>query len=347
MMAGQYVSYAVFTLICLTLLTLPFIAAFREWLKPTDLAPLPIAHHYSSDIDHFAKRLHADVKAKLGLGASTGYEDFDFVVDWVEDMNWGHARKRLISEFSIESPTPIRSEQPLYVKGNIHAGDESVFSRLYATGDIDLGIGSEVHDWAHANGAVRLGRQSVGLRRISAGTSIELNMQAWFERMQAPTLYFGASRQEVSAHEEIHQLDASFSDFPHAIQKTPSLFLIQGDCQLPANKRYQSSVVVTGFLTIGTGTTIIGDVKARKGVSLGSNAFVKGAVTCEKRIYLFKHARALGPLLSESDILIGAQSVIGLLDAPTTVNARNIIVEDGVVVHGTVWAHDIGMVKAS
>ena len=279
MMAGQYVSYAAFTLICLTLLTLPFLAAFREWLKPTDLAPLPIAHHYSSDIDHFAKRLHADVKAKLGLGASTGYEDFDFVVDWVEDMNWRHASKRLISEFSIESPTPIRSEQPLYVKGSIHAGDESVFSRLYATGDIDLGTGSEVHDWAHANGAIRLGRHSVGLRRISAGTSIELNMQAWFERMQAPTLYFGASRGEVFACEETHQVDASFSDFPHAIQKTPSLFLIQGDCRLPANKRYRSSVVVTGFLTIGAGTTIIGDVKARKGVNAPSEGIDEVTVT--------------------------------------------------------------------
>jgi len=49
--------------------------------------------------------------------------------------------------------------------------------------------------------------------------------------------------------------------------------------------------------------------------------------------------------VSESDILIGANALVGLPDAPTTVTARNIIVEDGVVVHGTVWAREIDMVK--
>lgn len=347
MIAPHYFGFAAFILICLTLLTLPFIAALREWLRPTDFAPLSIARHYSNDIDHFAKRMKADVNAKLGLGASTGYEDFDFVVDWVEDMDWGRARKRLIAESNIESLTPIRSDQPLYVEGSIRAGDESAFSRLYATGDIDLGVGSEVHDWAHANGVVRLGRHSVGLRRISAGKSIELDMQAWFERMQAPTLYFGSSRHGVSVYDEVKQVEASFFDSTHAVQLTPSLFLIRGDCVLAANKIYRGSIVVTGFLTICEGSTVVGDVKAREGVSLRPRAFVEGAITCEQRIYVFNQARVLGPLVSESDILIGSQSVIGLLDAPTTVSARNIIVEDGVVVHGTIWAHEIGMVKSA
>ena len=78
---------------------------------------------------------------------------------------------------------------------------------------------------------------------------------------------------------------------------------------------------------------------------MGQGARVRGAVTCEKRVYMFKDARAAGPVISESDILIGASAVIGLPDAQTTVSARNIIVEDGVTVHGTVWAHEVGMVK--
>lgn len=68
-------------------------------------------------------------------------------------------------------------------------------------------------------------------------------------------------------------------------------------------------------------------------------------MTCEKRVYVFKDARVFGPVISESDILIGSDAVIGLPEAPTTVSAANIIVESGVVVHGTVWAHEIGMVK--
>jgi predicted acyltransferase (DUF342 family) len=103
--------------------------------------------------------------------------------------------------------------------------------------------------------------------------------------------------------------------------------------------------VVTGFLTIGAATTVVGDIKAREGVSIGHRAAVHVAVTCEKRVYAYKDSRAWGPVVSESDILIGACAVIGLPDAPTTVSARNVIVEDGAVMHGTLWAREIGMVK--
>ena len=347
MMTANYFTYTAFVLVCLTLLTLPFIPALREWLKPTDSTALPVLANYASDIDHFAKRLHADVAAKLGTGESTGFEDFDFVVSPVDQMNWRQASKRLISRGNIEATLPIRSARPLYVQGNMRAGAESVFAALYATGDIDLGAESEVHDWAHADGVLRLGSNSVALRRISAGKAIELGNQAWFERLHAPTLYFGSGSRWVSASSDADQTPASFADLPGAIQQTPSLFLIRGDCALPVDKIYRGSLVVTGFLTVGAGTKVIGDIKARRGVSVGHRAAVEGAVTCEKRVYLFKDARVFGPVVSESDILIGANAVVGLPDAQTTVSASNIIVEDGVVVHGTVWAHEIGMVKAA
>ena len=70
------------------LLTLPFVPAFREWLRPTDLAALPVSANYTSDIDHFARRLHADASARLGQGPATGYEDFDFVPAGLEAMDW-------------------------------------------------------------------------------------------------------------------------------------------------------------------------------------------------------------------------------------------------------------------
>ena len=184
-----------------------------EWLKPTDSAALPVLPNYTSDIDHFAKRLHADVTAKLGLGASTGYEDFDFVASPVEKMNWGQASKRLISRGNIDATLPIRSARPLYVEGNMRAGADSAFAALYATGDIDLGAESEVHDWAHADGVLRLGSNSVALRRISAGKAIELGTEAWFERLHAPTLRFGSATRRVFASSDADQTLGSFAAF--------------------------------------------------------------------------------------------------------------------------------------
>lgn len=274
MMAANYFTYGAFTLVCLLLLTLPFVPAVREWLYPTDAVALPVSANYTSDIDHFARRLHVDAAAKLGLGAPTGYEEFDFVDSPVERMNWSMASKRLISLGSIAVTDAIRTARPLYVEGDIRAGDKSAFGALYASGDIHLGAQSEVHDWAHADGVLRLDKNSIALRRISAGVAIELDSENWFERLHAPMVHFGSGRTWESAPEEAMQTPASYADLPGAVRQTPLLFLIRGDCALPPASIYRGSLVVTGFLTLGAGTTVIGDIKARQGLSVGPGAWV-------------------------------------------------------------------------
>lgn len=344
-MTENYTTYAAFAVVCLLLLTLPFVAAFREWLRPTDMAALPISANYTSDIDHFARRLRADALARLGQGAPTGYEDFDLLPVPPATADWRTAKKRLIACGDIDLREPICSAQQLYVEGSLRAGAGSAFPALYATGDIHLGAQSEIQDWAHADGVLRLGHSSVALRRVSAGVAIELGNEAWFERMYAPTLRFGLGRRNEPASATAVQTPASYADLPDAIEQTPMLFLVRGDCALPPASIFRGSLVVTGFLTIGAGTTVQGDIKAREGVSVGHGARVEGAVTCEKRVYVFQEAQVHGPVISESDILVGAGALIGLPEAETTVSASNIIVEDGVVMHGMIWAREIGMVK--
>ncbi len=344
-MADTALTLFLFVFVCLLLLTLPFLPAYREWRYPSDIASLPVSANYTSDIDHFAKRLHADAMANLGLGPSTGFEQFDYVAMPVETMRWDDATTRLIARRSIDAETGIQSKRQLYVQGDIRTGPDSSLSSLYASGNIDLGSSSQIHDWAHADGMLRLRQNGVALRRVSAGMAIELGNEVWFERLQAPTLSFGLKAGRVSAPVQVAQTNASYADLPHAIEQTPLLYLIRGDCILPEGHRYVGSLVVTGFLIIGKDTTVVGDIKAREGVSISKRGRVEGAITCEKRIYVFKDASAFGPVVSESDILLGARAVIGLPDALTTVTARNIIVEEGATVHGEVWAHDIGMVK--
>lgn len=350
-MITSYLIYAAFFLICLVLVTLPFVPAFREWRYPSDFAALPVSADYSIDVAYFAQRLQADAAGKLGLGASTGYEEFEFVNEPIEGINWSDGHKRLISKSSIETGKSVRNRSPVYVQGSIGAGAESSFSALYAAGDITLGAQSEISDWAHADGVMRIGANSIALRRLSAGVAIELGNEAWFERLNAPTLRFGLSNRNSNNTSvkpaEVNLDEASLADLPGAIKQTASLFLIRGDCALPPQKIYRGSLVVSGFLTIGQGTTVVGDIKARSGVSIGRGASVKGAVTCERRVYVFREACVLGPLICESDVLIGASAVIGQLLVPTTVSANNIIVEMGAIVHGTIWAHEIGMVKSA
>ncbi len=345
-MADTPTTLALFALVCLLLLTLPFVPAYLEWQFPSDIDALPVSANYTSDIDYFARRLQADVMARLELGPSTGFEEFDFVTSPVETMRWNDGNIRLIARRSIDSATGIQSSRQLYVEGDIRTGTDSSFSSLYASGNIELGSRSEIHDWAHAAGMLRLRHNGVALRRISAGMGIELGNEVWFERLQAPTVRFSLQARQPQAPVQIVQTTASYADLPHAIEQTPSLYLIRGDCILPEGRIYQGSLVVTGFLIIGKDTTVVGDIKAREGVSISRRGRVEGAITCEKRIYIFKDATVFGPVISESDILLGARAVIGLPESLTTVTARNIIVEEGSTVHGEVWAHEIGMVKS-
>jgi predicted acyltransferase (DUF342 family) len=120
--------------------------------------------------------------------------------------------------------------------------------------------------------------------------------------------------------------------------------MIKGDCDLPAGKTYRGSLVVTGYLSIGAGTRIIGDVKARMGIVVGAGAVIGGSLICEKKIQILEQACIKGPVISETVILIGACSRIGIPEIPTTLSAKNIIAESGVVAHGTVWATELGVV---
>ncbi|MBW8721581.1 MAG: hypothetical protein JF626_06775, partial [Polaromonas sp.] len=131
-MTPSYLIYISFAAVCLLLLALPFVPAFSEWLYPTDAAPLPVSARYTSDIDHFARRLRADAMAKLGSGPATGYEEFDFVTDSATDMEWRKAGKRLIARTGISSSASVRTVQPLYVDGSLQTGPGSSFSAVYA-----------------------------------------------------------------------------------------------------------------------------------------------------------------------------------------------------------------------
>jgi cytoskeletal protein CcmA (bactofilin family) len=344
MIATTHLAHIAFLVTCSALLILPFIPAYLEWKHPSDANALPISANYENDIDHFARRLRSDVMASLNLGVATGYENFDFVSAPLEDMQWSKAQKRLISRSSIETAMSINSPQSLYVDGNLTSGEDSVFSALYATGDIKLGARSKILNWAHSDGIVQLAANTLAIKRISAGSVIAVGESVCFERLNAPSIAFG-SRIASNDENRLEPSPANLADLANATQQTPSLYLVQGDCVLANGVIYHGSLIVTGILIIGSRTKVVGDIKARKGIYVLDGASVQGAVTCNKCIYVLSNASILGPLLSERDVILETNVVIGLQEALTSVSARNILVNEGVIVHGSIWAHDVGMVR--
>lgn len=335
-----------FLTICVLLLTLPFLPAFREWQAPADCAPLPISRHYANEIDHFADQFRETVKAKMTGPDGELARHFDFVSEPTNAMEWSTPTQPLIARQEIESATSIRCMQPIYAAASVDCARDSSFAAIYAEGAITLGPYSEILEWGHAEGPITLGTACVALRRLSSKVAVSFSAQCCFERVNAPVIRFAGLPADTAPAEAMGGFLADIDQLPGAIRRTPTLHMIKGDCSLPPGHVFKGSIVVTGRLIIGNYTTIIGDVKVREGTIVGNGARIIGSLTCEDRIYILDHAQIAGPLISETDIVLGAGAIVGRMDAPTTVSAENIIAKSGAVAHGTLWARNVGVVWA-
>jgi hypothetical protein len=259
-------------------------------------------------------------------------------------MDWAELDAPVIAMQTIYSNEPIECKFPIFVDGDIDATASNRLKALYTQGATHLGRNTEISDWAHSEADFFLGAGSNASRRISSASAVELDNECVFERISAPVIRFGQRRKNESHPERGALIEASFASVKGAVRRTDQLFMIKGNCDLPAGCIYRDSLIVTGKLSVGSGTQIIGDVKARKGIVIGANALIGGSLICEDQIHILDNAMIKGPVISESVIAIGNNATIGLIELPTTISAEKIIVQSGVITHGAVWARAVGLV---
>ena len=343
-MTSTLFSLFVFCIICSSLLIIAFRPAWEEWRRPTDSKPLPVSPNYSSEIDHFASRFRAIALAMIDKNGRAPDQKFAFVPRDPDQFDWTKSPLPLMSTQSIKTRNAVRCKVPLFVDGNMESSGGDSFKAIYVQGTLSLGSNSRILEWAHADADVVFGASCNAPRRMSSTVAVNLDDGCSFERISAPIVRFGARLPIEPRNGDADLVEETFASVPQAIRRTDSLYMIKGDCDLPAGKTYRGSLVVTGYLSIGAGTRIIGDVKARMGIVVGAGAVIGGSLICEKKIQILEQACIKGPVISETVILIGACSRIGIPEIPTTLSAKNIIAESGVVAHGTVWATELGVV---
>ena len=230
-----------------------------------------------------------------------------------------------------------------YAGADMLAPEGSSFESLLGAGNVRLGAGSEVLHWAHADGRLEAEAGCTLLRRISAGGQVRLARDCCFERVGAPRIEFG---EPPAAPTQIHAPaeQGAFDAIAGATLMGEGFHRVAGNVVLPPDTAFEGSLVVTGSLVVGERACIAGDVKARCGVIIGAGARMLGAVTCERGIHILRDAFVRGPVIAETDVLIARGVVIGTKEDPTTVTAENVMIESGVVAHGTVWAREVGVV---
>ena len=325
------------------MLLIAFRPAWQEWRTPTDFQPLSVSPDYSIDIDYFAANFYTKVINFLNKESTREHQHkFQLIPASAGVIDWSVVRLPVIAMNSIFAKEVISCQLPIFVNGDLSTVGADNLQSLYTQGKISLGPYSRIRDWAHAKEDISLGHESNAPRRLSSSSSVLLGHGCYFERVNAPTIAFGA-RKNNSIFNANELIESSFLELSGAIKKTNSLTLIRGDCDIPSGRIYHGSLIVTGRLTVGEHSRIIGDVKARDTIVIGAHALIGGALIGEKNIELKEQVCIKGPIISETLITIGADSTVGMHELPTTVSAQRILVDAGVLAHGTVWARDFGV----
>jgi cytoskeletal protein CcmA (bactofilin family) len=364
-MSVAFAAILLFILV-LALTVLPFIPAIVEWRRKTDAEPLAVVYSSAVDVRHFANGFRDYITDRLGglleVCRDKGMTEWGKLDDGTPFVAVGHkdavpltadeikaraSHHVIVSSSDLLLPERMMFLPEIYADGTIRSGDRNIFRAVLAEEDVQLGRESLCLRWLHAARAVTALSGSALYGRASADQVIRLERGCRFERLNAPRVEFcyRAPAGEFAGGSTYNETALVHPrDLPNRIEVKAGRWLVSGDLEIPAGKIVKTNVVATGKIRIRPGVHIVGNIKSHGDMVLERGVEVDGSVVSARDIEFDAGCRIYGPVLAERSISIGEGTVIGTATRPTTVTAEKIIVEPGVVAHGTVWAHVEGRV---
>ncbi|HEX7748830.1 MAG TPA: hypothetical protein VF445_08770 [Bordetella sp.] len=346
----NHVSQLSLSITAMVLIVLPFLPTLREWLVPTDDAPLPIDQNATHELRHFADSFRKLVGHLLGpaptrdelhrigktlfhngtqvtiLHDGDGLDVLETSAELQEIGKLGH-----IAIFADEAriAADCETQADIYALQDIQVGSGAQLRTCCAAGHMQLAQNVLIHRWADAR-TIAAGRDLIVHGRITALSSIRFSDNTQFVRAGAPTLYFGE-------RDDAHVVAPSIEPLPAPSSRR---YLLDGDSTISDQMPCDGDFVVRGSAQVFTGSVVRGSIKAHDFLRLQENVSVSGSVISAKGIVIGAGCAILGPLISEDDIIIGPNSIVGCTAVPTTIICRKLVVAQGVVIHGVVTTRD-------
>ena len=342
----------------LLLFLLPLAPALLEWRNKRDAEPLKVVREHDGNIKHFALSFGHFVNDQFGallqgaapegsvlgqLADGAAYQLFGAQAGQGAPAALGAAActRMVLGTQSLNLGRDMLFEKEVYAAGAIAGGANNSFRAILAGGPIDMGEHCAIARWAHSDTVIALGTHAKLYGRISAGTEIRLRQHSRFGRMQAPQIRFGASAPGLLR--PVRTLTPLA--MPHAIlDRNPERWLVAGTLVVPPASFHPASLVTQDTLTVGAGSHIGAGIKSNGDLRLEGHTRIDGAVICSGNLTIGPGCLIKGPVVCEAALVIEFGTVIGSLELPTTVTAPEIRIEEGVLVHGSVWARELGFV---
>lgn len=351
-----------FFVVTLAWFTLPFLPGLVELWRRRDAAPLQVVAEYDVDVHHFAQGLRQHVLAPLAQALSSGAWHDGLLSDGkaytiippaggvgLTPAEHGEqiVQRLLLSAGALSLPGGISYLGEIYSAASIRGGAGDIYRALLADGDIALAPASMVLRWLHASGSVQVPGDCVLHGRASADRALRLNDGCRFERLHAPTIEFGSPVGTLPRKRPLPPLDPAELGSGITVEVTGRRWLIEQDFEVPPGRLVDADLVVVGTLRIGAGSLVAGAIKSHRDLRLDRGACVDAAVVTGCNLLVAPNCRIGGAVIVEKLARFGAGCRVGTSKALTTVSAERIHCALGSVMHGTVWAREIGEVVAA
>jgi len=351
---------------------LPLVPGIIELMRPTDIKPLKVAQDYDINPYHFADGFRSFMKAKFGdirspanlegkLDNGTRYQLIGETGKPGLDESHSHT-KVILSAHPLLLPAGELFESEVYSEKAIATGERSHYRAIMSDDAIRFGEQCTVLRWAHSDGTMTVGRGSQLFGRATSKTAIVLGDNVQFERLHAPritTLTAGPARSDTPAPRLMPVDDLSGIKL-----QSESRVILHGALDFPASHLFEGDIITGTTAVIGDYSHIKGSIKvnAHEDVSyhlqkagimprtetkpgncaIGNYVRIDGTILSTMDMTIGQHCQIFGPVIAEGILIIGAGTVIGTPENPTTITAGQIIMESGCVLHGTLWATGTG-----
>lgn len=302
----------------LAIVTIPFVPAVFEILRPRDDQPLALDRSYARDPFALAQEFRTKFQLLLAGPTSAQTESFSKDVRLASVFrvaNGGQERRAVFASTLIETGTEARLGD-CYARRSVTLGPGSRARAVLTEGTLQLLHRCSIERWSHstadtyADTACDLGRSatSEGMLRVGRGVR--------FERLHGNPVcaYADPSTSGPAAD-------------PLILTGEDGPLVTDGDCEIPA------------------GTVIHGSIRSRAAVRVGSAAQVHGNVIASGEIVLEPYAIVLGHVSSPGDIKLGANSRVGSSLKAKTVYGNRVVLAAGVRVFGSIVTDRGGFIE--
>lgn len=345
------------------LFVLPLVPALHEWHQKKDASPLKVVREYDGNIVFFAASFHHFLQinfpdflsAPLATyvtikGTLTNEAAYQIVAKHGipaftdEEIKSNATASLILGKYPLKLPSEMFFESEVYGAQTIASGNQNIFRAILAEGDVWLGDNCTVIRWAHTESSITFGQRSILYGRVSAGREIVLARLCQFGRMTAPVIRFGNHRViQTDTQHSIRKFNI-FVPQSRMLDDHGARWLFGNALRIPALSFHRGSLVTRKEMHVEKDTFIMGGLKSHRKMRLEENVRIDGGVVCQHNLKIGQGCIVKGPVVGGKTVTIGAGSIIGSVECPTTITAPTIHIEEGAIVHGTLWARNMGKV---